>query len=143
MYVRRPTVLGLGAKWYETALDIIGEAGAAVVENQYGKQAGAAVRGIHKGWTTAAFGPKQNEAQKPAGGPQPAPQPPAPPPQYPVQPYPSYPPPTQPNPARMAAGAAKPTRAGISPLVLVIGGVGVLGVAALLLTGRRRERWEP
>jgi hypothetical protein len=68
LYVRE----GMGKAWYETALDVVGEAGAAVAEAYGGKMAGDGVRAGHKIWTGLAF--------KDKGGGGSAPPPPPPPP---------------------------------------------------------------
>jgi hypothetical protein len=70
LYVRE----GLGKQWYETLLDVAGEAGAAVTEAYGGKMAGDAVRAGHKIWTGLAF--KDNQGG--GGAPRPPPPPPAP-----------------------------------------------------------------
>lgn len=88
MYVRE----GVGA-WYNTLLDVAGEAGAAVAEAYGGKMAGDGVRAGHKIWTGLALKDK-------GGGGGPAPPPP--------------PPPPRPAPKPMAAQVRLPTRSGPS-----------------------------
>ena len=70
MYIRQGHALGA---WYNTLLDVAGEAGAAVAEAYGGKMAGDGVRAGHKIWTGLAF------KDKGGGAPAPAPQPPPPP----------------------------------------------------------------
>ena len=139
-YVRE----GLGKQWYETLLDIVGEAGATIVEGTGGKAAGDAVRGLHKGWTQAAFHrndqPTVSQATpRPAPMPRslpirpPAPMPWRPPPPRPLIPQMAFVPQTFPTaiaqlpPARKSGSTAK--------TVLIIGGVG-LGAAAIYLLAR-------
>jgi hypothetical protein len=69
LYVRQ----GLGKEWYESLLDVAGQAGAAVAESYGGKLAGDAVRAGHQIWTGLAFKDK-------GGGGSGPPQPPSPPP---------------------------------------------------------------
>ena len=90
MYVRE----GVGA-WYNTLLDVAGEAGAAVAEAYGGKMAGDGVRAGHKIWTGLAFKDK-------GGGSGSAPPPPPP------------PPPPRPAPKTMAAQVRLPARPGPS-----------------------------
>lgn len=139
---------GLGKAWYETLLDVAGEAGAAVVEGYGGKAAGDAVRGVHKGWTQAAF----HSNDKPAAPPPPPPPPrPAPPPRYaPLRPPPIMRPlPPPPRPQMMTLPVAfTPPPAGPPPsapksgsamkTVLIVGGVGLGAAAIYLLTRGRR-----
>lgn len=90
MYVRE----GLGKPWYESLLDVAGEAGAAVAEAYGGKMAGDGVRAGHKIWTSLAFKDK-------GGGSHPAPAPPRPRP---------VPPPRRPVPHPMVAKRYIPFR---------------------------------
>src|SRR5579871_4638000 len=124
----------LGAPWYESLLNVAGEVGAAVAEGYTGqKVVGDAIRGLHKGWTGAVFNQQQQPQQQ---APQPQPQhappplPPRPPPPRPPQPV-YHPPPPRPMYQPPAASILPPPKAGISgTTLLVIGAVGVAGVAA-------------
>src|SRR5258707_9749545 len=128
MYIRQRGHAGLG-KWYESLLNVVGEAGGAVAEAYGGKGAGAAVRGLHKGWTQAAFNRGGKKGAAPAGGPgsQPYPDPQQPGP-YPGPAY--YPPP---QPPAYPPQAQHGSFGGISPTVLAIGAVVVLGGGFLLM----------
>lgn len=68
MYVRE----GVGA-WYNTLLDVAGEAGAAVAEAYGGKMAGDGVRAGHKLWTGLAFKDKGGGGNSAAAPPPPPP----------------------------------------------------------------------
>ena len=74
MYVRRE---GLGAPWYQTALDLAAQAGSGIVGAQFGPAAAEALQSVHKAWTGAAFGPGSKPSTPP---PQQASAPPPPPP---------------------------------------------------------------
>ena len=91
MYVRE----GVGA-WYNTLLDVAGEAGAAVAEAYGGKMAGDGVRAGHKIWTGLAFKDK-------GGGSAPLPPPPSPPRPVPMAAQVRYPPSPPPRPGPSAA----------------------------------------
>jgi hypothetical protein len=120
LYVRE----GLGKQWYETLLDVAGEAGAAVTEAYGGKMAGDAVRAGHKIWTGLAF--KDNKG---GGGGAPAPPPPPPPPARdlrtglilgpppgPPGPMPPPPPPWRPRPRKKKMMMAKKKAADTAPV---------------------------
>ena len=143
-YVRE----GLGKQWYETLLDIVGEAGATIVEGQGGKAAGDAVRGFHKGWTQAAFGSgnKGATASAPPPRPMPAPQPryfpprPAPPPRPQPMPRPSFVPQLSFMPHALPPSVVQPLTlppksSSTTRTVLIVGGIG-LGAAAIYLLAR-------
>jgi hypothetical protein len=123
LYVRS----GLG-KWYESLLHVAGEAGAAVAETYGGQAAGAAVRGLHKGWTDVAF----NRGKK-GSAPQPRQAPAAPTP----APAPAYYPPPPPQQVPMAQ-ARMFGRDGLSPTTLLIGAAVVVGGLAVLMRSRKR-----
>lgn len=125
MYVRD----GLG-KWYEGLLNVVGEAGAAVAEAYGGQGAGAAVRGLHKGWTQAAFNRGKGGAPAQKGGPPPQ----QPGPQYAPPPY--YPPPLPPAPAT-PAGMFGGRVGGISTTTLAIGALVVVGGGLLLMRSKK------
>lgn len=125
-----------GKKWYQTLLDVVGEAGASVVEGQAGKAAGDAIRGLHKGWTTAAFnrgGGATMVVPKQSAPPAPAPQRYLP--QQPVapqrmpMPMPQMPMVAPSSGAMMPAAAAVAPRSGMSPLVLL----GIAGAGAVVV----------
>lgn len=139
---------GLGKQWYESLLDVVGEAGATIVEGQGGKVAGDAVRGLHKGWTQAAFSQKDSGSSTP-------PRPPPPPPPRPTPRYtPTVPPRPQPAPRpfslphlpfihpapqpvfRPAAAmplVAPASHGSTTKTVLIVGGLGLGAVLVYLL----------
>jgi hypothetical protein len=148
VYVRE----GVGA-WYNTLLDVAGEAGAAVAEAYGGKMAGDGVRAGHKIWTGLALKDK-------GGAPAPPPPPPPPPPprptpktmaaqvRYPPSPGPSAPqfrPPAMPlfRPPPNTPSATMTTNAGMfggggsSKGLLIFGVVSAAAVGIYLLTQRK------
>jgi hypothetical protein len=144
VYVRE----GVGA-WYNTLLDVAGEAGAAVAEAYGGKMAGDGVRAGHKIWTGLAL------KDKGSGGASPPPPPPRPAPttmaaqvRYPPSPGPSAPqfrppamplfrpPPNTPS-APMMTSAGMFGGGGSSKGLLIFGVLSAAAVGIYLLTQKK------